>query len=89
MSMKKVHFPRFAPWWPDARKELLQFPYGAHDDFVDWLSHIGMGLVIARGAYRPPASNTNEPPVGSIQWILRSAKKRALDEQRLAANRGW
>lgn len=89
MSMKKVRFPRFAPWWPDARKEMLQFPFGAHDDFVDWLSHIGMGLVMARGAYRPQASNANEPPVGSIQWILRSAKKRALDEQRMAANRGW
>jgi len=88
MSMRKVHFPRFAPWFQDARRELLQFPYGAHDDFVDWLAHIGQGLLMARGAVRAPA-NENEAPVGSIQWILRSAKKRAVAEQRVAANRGW
>lgn len=88
MSMRKVHFPRFAPWFQDARRELLQFPYGAHDDFVDWLAHIGQGLLMARGAVRAPA-NENEAPVGSIQWILRSAKKRAAAEQRVAANRGW
>lgn len=88
MSMRKVHFPRFAPWFQDARREMLQFPYGAHDDFVDWLAHIGQGLLMARGAVRAPA-NENEAPVGSIQWILRSAKKRAAAEQRVAANRGW
>lgn len=88
MSMRKVHFPRFAPWFQDARRELLQFPYGAHDDFVDWLAHIGQGLLMARGSVRAPA-NENEAPVGSIQWILRSAKKRAAAEQRVAANRGW
>lgn len=88
MSMRKVHFPRFAPWFQDARRELLQFPYGAHDDFVDWLAHIGQGLLMARGSVRAPA-NENEAPVGSIQWILRSAKKRAATEQRVAANRGW
>jgi len=88
MSMRKVHFPRFAPWFQDARRELLQFPYGAHDDFVDWLAHIGQGLLMARGVVRAPA-NENEAPVGSIQWILRSAKKRAAAEQRVAANRGW
>lgn len=88
MSMHKVKFPRFAPWFADAKKEMLQFPFGAHDDFVDWLSYAGLGLVKARGAVRPVA-NSNEPPTGSIQWILQSAKKRAMREQREKATAGW
>ncbi|MER9685903.1 phage terminase large subunit [Mesorhizobium sp. M0139] len=89
MSMRKVRFPRFAPWYQDARRELLQFPYGAHDDFVDWLSHIGMGLLAARGAPRHQADNVNEPATGSIEWILRSAKARARTEKRAEATKGW
>lgn len=88
MSMKKVKFPRFAPWFQDARREMLRFPYGAHDDFVDWLAHIGQGLLKARGAHFAPA-NDHEPPVGSIQWIMKSALKRARQEQRLKAVEGW
>lgn len=33
--MRKVKFPGWAPWWPRAKAEMLQFPNGAHDDFVD------------------------------------------------------
>lgn len=88
MSMKKVRFPRFAPWFADAKSQLLRFPYAANDDFVDWLSHIGAGLMKARGQRIRPA-NTNDAPVGSIQWILQSAKKRARNEERKRANEGW
>ena len=44
MSMLKVRFPKFASWWPEAEHELLHFPGGKTDDFVDFLSHIGLGL---------------------------------------------
>lgn len=44
MAMGKVFFPSFAPWWPEARDQLLKFPNGAHDDFVDALAYIGLGL---------------------------------------------
>jgi predicted phage terminase large subunit-like protein len=44
MAMGLVRFPGFAPWWPAARAELLKFPAGAHDDFVDALSEIGFLL---------------------------------------------
>lgn len=88
MSMGKVRFPRFAPWFADARREMLQFPYGAHDDFVDWLSHVGMGLVKARGTRIAPA-NQNSARTGSIEWIMQSALKRAREEQRMKAVEGW
>jgi len=88
MSMKKVRFPRFAPWYQDARKQLLRFPHGANDDFVDWLAHIGQGLLKIRSA-RPMAANENRPRTGSIEWIMQSALKRARQEQRMKAAEGW
>lgn len=42
----RVRFPAFAPWWPEAKQEILQFPFGRFDDFVDMLSMFGMGLDI-------------------------------------------
>jgi len=88
MSMKKVRFPRFAPWYQDARKQLLRFPHGANDDFVDWLAHIGQGLLKIRSAH-PMAANENRPRTGSIEWIMQSALKRARQEQRMKAAEGW
>jgi predicted phage terminase large subunit-like protein len=29
------YVPTNAPWWPDCKRELLTFPAGVHDDFVD------------------------------------------------------
>jgi len=87
MSMGKVRFPRFAPWFSDARSQLLRFPFGANDDFVDWLSHIGLGLMKERGGRHQPA-NENTGAVGTIDWIMRSAKKRAMRENFLKAVEG-
>lgn len=33
MAMGKVFFPAFAGWWNDAKEQMLNFPYGTHDDF--------------------------------------------------------
>lgn len=44
MAMGMVRFPAFAPWWPRAMEELLAFPAGKHDDFVDALAHLGFLL---------------------------------------------
>lgn len=84
MQMRKVRFPKFAHWWPEARKQLLRFPFGANDDFVDWLSHIGMGLQKEIGAAPRRIANDNGVTTGSIKWILQQtaaqeAKKRRLD----------
>lgn len=84
MSMGKVFFPEFAPWWPDALDELLNFPNGSHDDFADFLAWIGIGLsqqVAAQGTI--PVKR--EPQSGSIQWILQSAdriKRRSVQQRR-------
>lgn len=88
MSLKKVRFPRFAPWWSDARNQLLQFDSGAHDDFVDWLAHIGQGLLKEVGASTADVKS-NVVRVGSPEWIMRDSLRRARQEQRRAANAGW
>jgi predicted phage terminase large subunit-like protein len=88
MRMRKVRFPRFAPWWPDARAQILRFPNAAHDDFVDWLAHIGQGLIKEVTPTREKPEEPDAPPVGSIQWILKNAHARAKraknDAQRVA-----
>ncbi|MPZ19555.1 MAG: phage terminase large subunit [Luteitalea sp.] len=88
MRMGKVRFPRFAPWWQQARGEMLRFPTGAHDDFVDWLAYIGLGLM---KEIRAPVERheAEGPPVGSIEWILKSSKERAGAEKRAAGSAGF
>src|SRR3989337_2114543 len=52
IQMRKVRFPRFAPWWQNAKAQMLRFPNGSKDDFVDFIAHIGMGLAKQVGARR-------------------------------------
>lgn len=82
MAMKKVHFPKFAHWWPAARGQILTFPHGANDDFVDWLSLIGLGMTTQIRAEHH--EEKKKVPSGSINWMLRSSKLRAAQEQRKA-----
>lgn len=90
-SMKKIYFPRFAPWWPDAKAQLLRFPHAAHDDFVDWLSLIGLGLIKEVAADPEPEDKSSENviKVGSIEWILAQTKRKAEKEKMTAAKAGW
>ncbi len=88
MALGMVHFPRHAPWWEEAKAQLLKFPYGTHDDFVDFCSWIGIGLMSEISAARPRAKD-QEPKVGSLAWVKRSsaAQERQL---RLVKNaKGW
>lgn len=90
MAMKKVRFPRFAPWWQDARNQLLRFPAGANDDFVDWIAHIGAGLM---KQYRPSnevsKDDNNVIPLNSIDRMLRNIKLKSERQQREKAVAGW
>jgi predicted phage terminase large subunit-like protein len=57
MEQGTVWFPRDAPWYPEIEEELLAFPAGRHDDFVDCLSYAA--LHIAGGG----------APTGGIEWV--------------------
>lgn len=46
----RIRFPKWAPWWPSAKTEMLKFPNARYDDFVDTVSIIGMKMNQSHGA---------------------------------------
>lgn len=88
MSMRKVRFPTFASWWPAAEQQLLKFPNATHDDFVDFLSLVGLGLTQQVRASRQ-AEEANAPAVGSIAWVKASAKALARRKKLEQTREGW
>jgi DNA polymerase III epsilon subunit-like protein len=75
MSMEKVLFPERAPWWPAARDQLLKFPHDQHDDFVDALAYVGLGLTLQVGA-GVRAEKKPDNAEGTFGWMI--------DQRRLA-----
>ena len=79
MSMMKVKFPAFASWWPAAMHELLMFPGGKADDFVDFIAHLGMGINnMTRATTRaiPAREDLNVVRPITLAWVKESHKKR-------------
>lgn len=88
MAMHKVRFPEFAPWWPDARDQLLKFPHGAHDDFVDALAYIGLGLAQQVSANTLAKAKDHGRP-GSFRWFFNNIKREQAAKRRLSNSSGW
>lgn len=88
MAMGKVLFPQFCRWYADAHDQLMKFPQGAHDDFVDALSYIGLGLTKQR-----PARIIKPPPLhakfGTFGWIKEDTKRRDRERRLAATTGGW
>ncbi len=78
MSAKMVMFPSYAPNWADALNELLTFPGGKHDDFVDALAKLGMGLDKMVPADRIKAQWGGIIPDQPLTcgWLKKSSKRR-------------
>lgn len=68
IGMGKVFFPAGAPWTEKAINELLAFPNGLHDDFVDALAYIGLGLRSQIRAATPRAQE-QVPAFGTLAWV--------------------
>lgn len=66
MGMKRVMFPKAAQWYSQAKHELLQFPNGANDDFVDALSLLGLRIMQIIG--KPHERDTRGPGYGTWAW---------------------
>lgn len=86
-QQKKVFLPAWAPWYQDARNQMLRFPNGTHDDFVDFLSLIGMGL--DSEVRKKPPKKDDAPRADTVQSLLSSALARAKREKRTANTAGW
>lgn len=88
MSMGKVFFPVNARWWPEAREQLIRFPNGANDDFVDALAYIGLGLAMQTGPQlRTPKLDAEKP--GTFGYLKRQTRRQELRDKTLAATKGW
>lgn len=72
VAMGKVYFPKVSWWTEKAVNEMLAFPNGTRDDFVDALAYIGLGLGHQFGpstvAVKP------RPREGTFQWLRDSDK---------------
>jgi predicted phage terminase large subunit-like protein len=74
-AMGKVFFPKNANWTERAINELLAFPTGLHDDFVDTCSLIGLGLQSQFKPGRPASERAKkEPAFGTISWMKQNDK---------------
>ena len=89
MAMKKVMFPKAAPWTQKAVDELLKFPNSRHDDFVDTIAWIGMGLArfATPGGIREKQDNI--PKVGTLAWVKYDAAQRKKEERLHSATGGF
>lgn len=85
-SMGMVRFPVHLAWCERARQECLKFPQGRHDDFVDTLAHIGLGL---DRIVRAPVETEKKkgPAVGTMGWVKAASKQRA-DQAKIQLNMG-
>lgn len=81
MMMKMVRFPKWVPGWDEAENELLTFPGGLHDDFVDALSKIGQGLDLMVPASKKKVEwdGVLRPEPLTCGWLERSHKRRMRD----------
>ncbi len=82
----RVHFPRFASWWPEAKHELLSFPNGTHDDFIAALSKLGRGLTNMVNPQRAVAIAQDElllPCQPLTRMWLRRSHEQKVRENRL------
>lgn len=78
MAMGMVKFPGFAPWWGRAEQEIVKFPSAKHDDFVDALALLGLGLSRIVGASDATMETDKQDErfrVGSIAWVKHSTRR--------------
>jgi len=88
MAMGKVFFPSKAPWFHQARDQLLKFPAGANDDFVDALAYIGLGLnsMASAGQLRQLAK---QPKSNTFGMLLETSNKERRERRAMSENGGW
>jgi predicted phage terminase large subunit-like protein len=89
MAMKKVKFPKGAPWVMNAFDELMKFPNARHDDFVDTLAWIGMGLARQSGPRSVEVVKKDRPQTGTLAWVKWDSKFREKEQRLLNALGGF
>jgi len=87
----QVMFPKFASWWDRAENELLTFPGGKSDDWVDAFAHICAGInrmVRPENAAKALDENFNQVRFGiTLRDIHKGARKTEKELARMRADR--
>jgi predicted phage terminase large subunit-like protein len=89
MAMNKVLFPKQSVWTQKATDEILKFPNGRHDDFVDTLAWIGMGLARLTTPGGGIVKTTSTPKVGTLAWVKWDAALRKKQDFMNVKTGGW
>lgn len=86
-AMGKVYFPRNALWTEKAIAEMMAFPNGVHDDFVDMCSLIGLGLQSQFGPSKNRAAEQRrkQPEYGTLAWVKLADKWKQEKRERALA----
>lgn len=92
MSLGMVRFPAFAPWWPDAKAQMMRFDgsEGKADDFCDFIANLGRGLdqmMVARAG--KPKEEKNLIATGTAAWVKMAARADRLQKDRKNSFKGW
>jgi len=87
VAMGKVYLPSEKPWTEKIVSELLAFPNGIHDDAVDALAYIGLGLQSQFGPGRDRAKEekAKRPEYGTLAWVKLADKWAEQERARKAA----
>lgn len=83
-AMGKVKWPK-AAWADKAIEELMAFPNGLHDDFVDACSYIGLGLQSQFGKKLSAKAAAPAPATGSVSWMKQMDKWNAEKRRSMEA----
>jgi len=86
-AMGMVHFPSFARWWPEAHDQVLKFPHGSKDDFVDALAIMGLGLAKMRPRQRQKPIVV--PTSGTFREMLAASRKKEGRDAWSRNMKGW
>ena len=89
MAMNKVLFPKHSVWTQKATDEILKFPNGRHDDFVDTLAWIGMGLARLTTPGGGIVKTDNLPKVGTLAWVKWDSAQRSKQQFLENKTGGW
>lgn len=88
VAMGKVFFPKGATWTEKAINEMMAFPNGTHDDFVDALAYIGLGLQSQFGPGKGSAKaerKKQQPAFGTLAWVKLADQWKREQQARISA----
>jgi predicted phage terminase large subunit-like protein len=86
-NMDMVHLPEDHPKFLMMRDELLAFPQGMHDDFVDMCAYFGMKIHrMSRGESRPKVEKSE---VGTLRYLKEQTKTQDRMDAARRDLQGW